>query len=160
MGLKFSYNLTPNATIQWPCYLLCNPDQCHRHNNLFPITCKTDLMPWHRLFHWQVYFLSCDSWSLYLVIVLLTCNQRAPQSIGALSIATWGALALRVWASQIHKLWFPLYFNYLTNTPVFCNKWVNRRTRLWCPVVKLLCLPQDCFSCMIWKAAVPRWYTS
>lgn len=73
----------------------------------------------------------------HLGIVHLTCNQRHPQSIGALSIATWRALALRVWASQIHKPWFSLYFSHLTNTPVFCNETVKRRTRHQRPVVKV-----------------------
>lgn len=85
--------------------------------------------PYHNM--WQLIFTS------HLVTVHLTCNQRVPQSIGALSTATWRALALRVWASQIHKPWFSLYFSYLTNTPVFCNKTVKRRTWLQCAVVKV-----------------------
>lgn len=80
---------------------------------------------------WQLIFI------YHLGIGHLTCNQRGPQSIWALSVATWRVLALRVWASQIHKARFSLYFRYLTGAPVFCKETVKRRTRLQCPMVKV-----------------------
>lgn len=92
-------------------------------------SCIGRLISYHNT--WQLIFIS------HLSIGHLTCNQRGPQSIGAFSIATWRALALRVWASQIHEPWFSVYFRYLTNAPVLCNESAKRRTRLQCTVVKV-----------------------